>query len=277
MVLSGSVLAKGTTGAQFLKIGVGTRACALGEAYGAIAYDPTAIYWNPAGLNLIEGHSVYFEQNFWLLDMTQQFLGGAFSTKLGNLGFGFYYSSSGEIPIVENFQIVGEYSAYDAAFSIAYSNKAFNLFSYGITGKYIYQKIEEENASSFAADLGFLYKPANLDRFRIGFSIQNLGPEIKFIEEGDPLPLNFRLSTSYLGEVYSFNAQVDKPVDGDISFSAGSENILFDILTVWVGYNTSKSYSLGIGINYWNLGFGYAYVPHDDLDASHRISLEIEF
>ena len=40
----------GITTAQFLKIGVGARASAMGEAFTAVANDASALYWNPAGL-----------------------------------------------------------------------------------------------------------------------------------------------------------------------------------------------------------------------------------
>ena len=43
----------GTTAAQFLKIGIGARALALGGAYSAIADDASALYWNPGGLSRI--------------------------------------------------------------------------------------------------------------------------------------------------------------------------------------------------------------------------------
>ena len=40
----------GTLGGQSLKIGVGARAAAMGDAYVALSDDATAVYWNPAGL-----------------------------------------------------------------------------------------------------------------------------------------------------------------------------------------------------------------------------------
>ena len=40
----------GTTGFNFLKIGVGTRAAALGGAYAAVSGNIEASAWNPAGL-----------------------------------------------------------------------------------------------------------------------------------------------------------------------------------------------------------------------------------
>lgn len=48
----------GTDAAAFLKKSVGAKAIALGGAFTSVADDPTAIYWNPAGLALIQMYSV---------------------------------------------------------------------------------------------------------------------------------------------------------------------------------------------------------------------------
>ena len=48
----------GTDAAAFLKKSVGAKAIAMGGAFTSIADDPTAIYWNPAGLSLIQMYSV---------------------------------------------------------------------------------------------------------------------------------------------------------------------------------------------------------------------------
>ncbi len=44
--------------AEFLKIGVGARALGMGEAYVAVADDPSAAYWNPAGLVFVQNREV---------------------------------------------------------------------------------------------------------------------------------------------------------------------------------------------------------------------------
>src|SRR5579864_5665137 len=53
---------KGTTTANFLKLGVGARAEAMGEAYTAVADDATALHWNPAGITRVapDGGSIAF-------------------------------------------------------------------------------------------------------------------------------------------------------------------------------------------------------------------------
>jgi len=45
---------EGTTGAQFLKLGIGARPAALGESFTGVADDINSLYWNPAGLAEIQ-------------------------------------------------------------------------------------------------------------------------------------------------------------------------------------------------------------------------------
>ena len=44
----------GTTAAPILKLGGGTRAAALGDAFSAINNDVTAALWNPSGLGIMD-------------------------------------------------------------------------------------------------------------------------------------------------------------------------------------------------------------------------------
>lgn len=46
--------AYGTTSAEFLLLGAGARGTALGGAYAALSSDVSALYYNPAGLTLME-------------------------------------------------------------------------------------------------------------------------------------------------------------------------------------------------------------------------------
>ena len=48
--ITGSVSNVGTTAASFLDIGIGARSLSMGGAFVAVADDPTALYWNPAGM-----------------------------------------------------------------------------------------------------------------------------------------------------------------------------------------------------------------------------------
>jgi hypothetical protein len=152
-------IAAGEAGAQFLKMGVGARACAMGEAFAAIADDPTAVYWNPAGLGQLDQTEILAMQNFWLLDMSYQYVAAAIPSPYGAFGVTAAYSSSGKIPRYEEFRKVGEYSAYDAAGTLAYATPAASLGRVRMVAggalKYIQQEIDTVGARGLAGDVGF--------------------------------------------------------------------------------------------------------------------------
>jgi len=65
----------GTNAAAFLEIGVGARAMAMGGSYVAVANDPTALYYNPAGIVWIENIQIELMHNKWLVDTNYEFFG----------------------------------------------------------------------------------------------------------------------------------------------------------------------------------------------------------
>src|SRR5258705_994367 len=62
----------GTTSGQFLKIGVGARAVGLGESFVAVANDPSAIYWNPAGLASLQRQEIELSHVGWPGDINYE-------------------------------------------------------------------------------------------------------------------------------------------------------------------------------------------------------------
>ncbi|MBU1488094.1 PorV/PorQ family protein [bacterium] len=275
--LPSNAYATGEAGAQFLKIGVGAKASAMGEAFVGVADDATAIYWNPAGLTRIRSVELLGMQNFYLMDMGYQYVAAALPSRYGSLGAAIAYSSSGEIPRYENFQHIGEYTAYDAAVTIAYADRLNKAISYGIALKMIRQKIEEEKATGFAADIGLLYKVEFIKGMKTGLLVQNLGPGIKFIEEQDPLPQNVKLGIGYERGPFTFAVDLGKPKDNDFKVNLGGEFSIKDILALRAGYNSANSYSAGLGLRWQKVSIDYAYVPYKDIDDSHLISVKVRF
>ncbi len=80
LALVGTIYANGpgTTGANFLKIGVGARAAAMGDAFTVIVDDSTSLYWNPAGLAKIEERQLSATYNMWFAGINQGYLGMSF-------------------------------------------------------------------------------------------------------------------------------------------------------------------------------------------------------
>src|SRR5438309_778446 len=89
--------AAGTSSAQFLKMGAGARAAAMGDAFSGIADDVTATYWNPAGLAQIRSAQVALMQNAGLVDTQYQYLGAAMPVGKSALGLSIYRLDNGSI------------------------------------------------------------------------------------------------------------------------------------------------------------------------------------
>ena len=65
----------GTYSADFLNIGVGAKAAAMGNAYVGLANDVTAIYWNPSGLVQLAEPQIIFSHTRWFSDIRYEYLG----------------------------------------------------------------------------------------------------------------------------------------------------------------------------------------------------------
>jgi len=193
----------GTTTANFLEIGVGSRATAMGDAYVAVANDVSSIYWNPAGLSNISNASTLFMVQPWLVDINMVFAAGAFPIKnIGVLGLGITHLDYGEMDVtnLEYQDGTGErFGASDVAATFTFSRKIVSWFSFGTSAKYISSNIWHSSASAFAIDLGvlvntkfFSFTGKDKDGMNIGMSISNYGTRMKYdgIDSYQPIDIS---------------------------------------------------------------------------------------
>ena len=193
----------GTTAANFLEIGVGSEANAMGEAYVAVANDVSSIYWNPAGLSSLKKSSALFMIQPWFVDIDMLFAGGAMVIpKVGVIGLGLTHLDYGEMEVtnLEYQDGTGEmFRASDVAASFTFSRKIVSWFSFGSSLKYINSNIWHSSASAFAVDLGVLVNTSffsftgnNKDGINIGMSISNYGTRMKYdgIDSYQPIDIS---------------------------------------------------------------------------------------
>jgi hypothetical protein len=74
LFLLAPALLSASTGVAFLKIPVGPRICATGEATAAYVDDASALYYNPAGIASVPTHSALRAHNQGFLDMDQEYV-----------------------------------------------------------------------------------------------------------------------------------------------------------------------------------------------------------
>lgn len=183
----------GTTAGQFLKIGPGARALAMGGAYAGISDDIYAIYYNPAGVAISKGNGqVAFNHIQWLADINYDF--AAASMNIESLGSLFISVTSLRVPEdkVRTFDYPeGNGQFWDAgsvAFGIGYAKSLTDRFSIGFQAKYIQESIWSSSASGFALDIGTYYITPFNDLV-IGASVSNFGTKMKL--DGKDIQINY--------------------------------------------------------------------------------------
>lgn len=173
----------GSAGAQFLKIGVGSRYQGTGEASVALANDVYAMFWNPAGLVEVENSAVSFTNVNWLLDVDLNYFGYARNFEdIGVFGISASVLTMGdqEITTLDQQDGTGDYySAVSFAVGMTYARQLTDRFAFGGSLKYVGERIHRLNASTFAFDFGTLLY-TGFRSLRMGMSITNMGPDLQF-------------------------------------------------------------------------------------------------
>lgn len=284
LILPVNVDSAGTTGAEFLKIGIGARPVGMGNTFAGVADDINSIYWNPAGLSNIKDLEASFMHYEGFENIRYEFIGcGKNIENFGVVAGSISYLHMDEL-IGRNMagRLTNNFTAYDLAAVLSYSYNFSNSLSTGLNIKIIHEQIEKEKATGFGVDVGALYKIKNI---KFGLSIQNFGSGLKFIKEREPLPFNIKIGSSYIFEFTNFTTlfalDIDFPIKDDPIVSVGSELSFFDMFSVRSGYKFDKKLvaptglSVGGGIKYKNYSVDYAYRPFGDLGNSHYLSLTI--
>ncbi|MEW5766295.1 MAG: PorV/PorQ family protein [bacterium] len=279
----------GSTASNFLKIGVGARSAAMGEAYGAIADDVFALYWNPAGLVNLKARELSFMHTEWLLDTRYEYLGfGQQLRPIGSIGAGLAIFDAGEIPNEkegdqgEPLGRSGTHNGRLMAFSVGWGFQTRYNLSAGAAVKIIHQKIAEESDEGVAIDLGLLYVlPLGPKSNKISFVLQNIGPDIN----DDPLPFAVKIGTSHqLRDDFILGLEVDIPRDNILSLAAGGEKQVNEFAVIRAGYkfladrnkqDALSGFSAGVGISHGGYKLDYAVVTYGKEleELAHRLAL----
>lgn len=252
----------GTAGAQELVIPVGSRGTAMGGAVLSTVSGVEAMYWNPAGLAVLNGTEVMGTHQPYLADIDVNFFGAATSIEgFGTVGFGAKVVSIGDIEETTEDFPDGTGRVFDptlTVINVSYARILTANVSFGVTGMFINEDIFEVSATGMAFDIGFVYDP----RWRglsLGLAIKNLGPKMKFDGVGFERNINqrpqsgnaldFDLPSSInIGVAYDF---VDNgPHLSSLSGNFRSNNYSEDYFQGGFEYMYDGRYSLRAGYNF---------------------------
>lgn len=210
----------GSTSMQFLKVMPCARATALGEAYTVWGTGAEAIFWNPAGLAILEKPEFSTTYINWLFDSQQGAVSyaqkiesiGSFGVQIQYVDFGEFEETTNQRPYIndpERFGITGKtFRPFSYLLGISYARQLTEKFSLGGTIKYAHESLfngqtvvarinatdyEEVNtwANGLLFDFGIRYN-TGYRSIHIGSVVQNFGGNVKYAKESHPVPLLFR-------------------------------------------------------------------------------------
>jgi len=287
ILMTGSSMSQsnvGAFGAQFLKIGVGSRYQGMSEAAVASVNDVYSMYWNPAGLTNIENSAIGFTNVNWFLDVNLNYLAYARNFEnVGVIGISVMVLSVGdqEITTFQNQEGTGQfYSASSVSIGLSYARQLTAQFAFGGSIKYVGENIHLESANGFGVDFGtILY--TGFKSLRLGMSIQNVGPAMRFTgpdldvpfddQSGNgsntpigasltttdfELPLTFRMGLAYdfpmsAKSELTVAAELKHPSDNEQQGSLGLEYGYDELFFLRGGYKLNyeeETFALGGGI-----------------------------
>jgi len=276
---------KGTSGAQFLKIGVGAEGPAMAGAYTSLSKDISGVYWNPAGVILSEGKEIELMYTQWFEDTTLNYLGFGMPLGRGKLFLNYAGVTVDKLEkrTSDTSEPVENFKAQDSAIGIGYALK-LGEGAVGITLKSISSKIDDKSASAIGVDVGWKKEG---EKYLWGIALRNLGTEIKFEDKGDPLPTNLNLGLGIkLKDNMLLSVDLNLPNDNEINASIGYQYLLKAggiELPLRVGYKTLNDFdtidalSAGLGIKIKNYTLDFAWAPYGDLGDTIRVAIKAKF
>jgi hypothetical protein len=283
----------GTAGFQFLKIGVGARESALGEAAASITNDANSVFWNVGALPFVRDRQAIITHNQWLA-------GTVHDAAVVAVPLGSYVIAGSVIRLaIEDFEettvLAPEgtgrmVSAGDILIGVAVARRFTDRLTIGIQAKYVQETLDMDSFNNVLFDVGALYY-TGFRQLRLGFSLQHFGPDMKVIRQTFRMPLLFRLSAAddlVVNENYRITSSFDlvHPTDNIEWYNAGLEIELYRTFVFRGGYRfrvDEGNMTLGFGlqppaIGMLNTRFDYAYVKYGDIfGATHRFSVYIGF
>ena len=302
----------GISGLQFLKIGVGGRATAMGDAFVAIADDASALYWNPAGLVFAKQNEVMFSHNKWVADISQEFIGAFYKLSPNDvLGISLTSLHMEDMKVTNEVNPfgTGQYFSYgDIALTLTYSKKMTDQFSFGGSIRYVEETLDVLKMRGIMIDLGTMYW-TGLGTTRFAVTITNFGNELAPYGEvklwgdrtggevklwGDRTvtkwqsfspPTMFRIGFAFEPWQTDRNrvtasVQLNHPNDNSENVSIGAEYSYNELLNIRGGYKVNsdeQNFTAGAGVKLplgiANVAVDYAFAQFSRLGSTHRFSI----
>lgn len=276
---------------NFLELGLGGRAAAMGSAEVGWAEDVYGMNFNPAGIARLPREEIGLMYHSPVSDMGYSFVGFAHPLRSfgGTIGASFTYFDLGTVPRTTvssgfNNQSFGTATADDWSLALTFARPAMRDLDYGITLKYVSETLDRYTASAVLADLGARWHVRFVPGMDVGLSVTNMGSSLKFVTQRERLPVTVRLGTGLRPASGRWGWTTDL-LWGDhqsVRLSSGGEYwILANRFALRAGYDgrvdAGSGLTAGAGFRLADLSLDYAIAARGDMDWAHHVSLTYGF
>ena len=297
--VSGQVVLSKYAG-EFLAIGVGGRASAMGGAQSAAVRDVTAGYWNPAGLAFVDypqislmheehfGNLVNYNYASVAIPYGKDMSFGASLIRLGVDGIPdtrealidgvtkeVIYDITNPRARLDPSRIT-EFNNTDYALFLTFAKRHSDNFYFGANAKLIRRDIAEFGATGIGFDVGAVYMP--YDDLYLGANIQDVTTTLIAWDTGRQELIS---PTMKIGAAYALDilgGLLTPAVDFDLRFEGrefasnfnigpvsfdhhfGLEYNFQDIIAIRGGYNDVNQFTMGAGVKLPKLNIDYSFM-----------------
>lgn len=279
-------------GFAFLEVPAGARASAMGGAFMAVADGVDAAFWNPAGLEGVQGlqlSATHYEYFANLRHEQFALAGRMFGGGIAGSVRAMYTEPIQERDALGN--LVGTFGAHDLEFQLGYGRRLSERTTFGFAAQMVRERIASESAMTWGVSAGMGWEPARLKDLKFSIAAQHAGPAAHYEfggEQGAPVELPVALHggvawhTTFGGGLGLTPALDVRATRGRSAVVAlGGELDSESGLALRAGVRQGDdiaNVSAGAGWRYHSYRVDYAWVPSKlDLEDTHRFSFSAQF
>ncbi|NLO11677.1 MAG: PorV/PorQ family protein [Candidatus Cloacimonetes bacterium] len=287
--------------ASYLRLGIGAREIAMGEAGSTISRDVASAYWNPAGLAKIKDVEVGAMYNISMnLDRSHQYAAIAVPFRFGTMAFNWINAGVNDIEGYDDTGTpTGIFDDSQHSFSLSYANR-WKKLSFGVTPKFFLSTLDDETETGMGVDIGARY---DINQYlEAGLMVRDLYS--KTAEDKVPMEASFGLAvypligvtlaadlkweeeTPYVAVGAEYWTSIGKDPEADSKLnvisvkerSTWGEMFSYAQTGVRLGFNDGRL-SAGTGIRFRNFQIDYVFRlnNHEIMSDDHIVSMILRF
>ncbi len=291
----------GTSGGQFLRVPAGARGIAMGRGISAAVDGASSPFWNPAGMELVNGNDRFFLSHMaYAAGIDVEHAAWVHKLHSWRVGLSAGVLRSGDIVRTTELHPDGDGFSFDAnqfLLGFSLSRQLTDRFILAGTAKMLQENLDEFENRGLFLDLGALYF-VGFNQARVGFTVRNFGGDLRL--NGSPPAeasvqgnwQSFSAPTIALfGFAYDFGGAARRltltmdfnhPSDDVESLIFGTEASAWDRLFLRAGYQSNMAeggFAAGFGLRLLEgvrtLRLDYAFDDRGALGGMHIVSLEL--